>query len=466
VEFFLKKNIFYFLFATLWLLFATGFDLGSDESHYILYAKFLDWSYFDHPPLVGWIHFIFQKVLGFSNFSARLPSLILWIWAYVEFLKSDFEKKEQDSLLNFSSLLVPFALTLFLLPDTPLIPISIGLYRITQNILKQNRIKNWIFLGLYLGLAGLSKYSAILLVLPIGAVICYQKKLNIFKQTGFFISNLVAVTLILPVLIWNYKNDFISFKYQVSHVLGQSSGLSNFLISTLIQWFGYGIITAPYVVFLIIKTGVNLWRNKQLLHKGNLAFLFALTWTTFFVYSSFSKVTLPHWTIVGWLFWYLYFLDVIPRFIKKIQLGINATILIGLALILWLPISFHHTINLKEVKGWPELLNHESLKIKPDEVLYISNWSYGSRANLYAPTHLQGKIQIADQRKDQFDLWESKFNLNLYRPGKLLLFKGDYFDFKQSPIQCKLQYSDIFVEDVKFKKWRHKFDVYSCLPRI
>jgi hypothetical protein len=29
--------------------------LGVDEAHYVLYGLHLDLSYFDHPPLVGWM---------------------------------------------------------------------------------------------------------------------------------------------------------------------------------------------------------------------------------------------------------------------------------------------------------------------------------------------------------------------------------------------------------------------------
>lgn len=30
-------------------------QLSPDEAHYALYATHLDWSYYDHPPLVGWL---------------------------------------------------------------------------------------------------------------------------------------------------------------------------------------------------------------------------------------------------------------------------------------------------------------------------------------------------------------------------------------------------------------------------
>ena len=49
--------------ARLWLLTAclvhallgALVGLSVDEAHYALYAAHLDWSYFDHPPLVGWL---------------------------------------------------------------------------------------------------------------------------------------------------------------------------------------------------------------------------------------------------------------------------------------------------------------------------------------------------------------------------------------------------------------------------
>jgi len=37
------------------LLVAFGTELAHDEAYYWLYSKNLDWGYFDHPPMVGWL---------------------------------------------------------------------------------------------------------------------------------------------------------------------------------------------------------------------------------------------------------------------------------------------------------------------------------------------------------------------------------------------------------------------------
>ena len=66
------------LSTLLHLLVAGRFELSGDEAHYALYAYHLDWSYFDHPPLVGWLLAI---VLPFSDseFALRLWPISLSI---------------------------------------------------------------------------------------------------------------------------------------------------------------------------------------------------------------------------------------------------------------------------------------------------------------------------------------------------------------------------------------------------
>jgi 4-amino-4-deoxy-L-arabinose transferase-like glycosyltransferase len=52
---------------------------GFDEAYYYLYTRHLDWSYFDHPPLVAWTTGLGPALTGqVSAFSIRLGSLLLY----------------------------------------------------------------------------------------------------------------------------------------------------------------------------------------------------------------------------------------------------------------------------------------------------------------------------------------------------------------------------------------------------
>ena len=54
-------------FTAVRLAVAPTFGLGTDEAHYVLYAKHLALSYFDHPPLVGWTHALFYTRWARTN---------------------------------------------------------------------------------------------------------------------------------------------------------------------------------------------------------------------------------------------------------------------------------------------------------------------------------------------------------------------------------------------------------------
>ena len=52
--------------------------LSVDEAHYALYAAHPDWSYFDHPPLVGWAQWPLVA-LGAPTLALRLVPELLWL---------------------------------------------------------------------------------------------------------------------------------------------------------------------------------------------------------------------------------------------------------------------------------------------------------------------------------------------------------------------------------------------------
>ena len=87
--------------ALLWLAFAylmvlrLWYDLvvppRGDEAYYWMWGQHLSWSYFDHPPLDGWLQGLVAAVFGWSNLSVRLLTWltlagtlgILWLWSKV-----------------------------------------------------------------------------------------------------------------------------------------------------------------------------------------------------------------------------------------------------------------------------------------------------------------------------------------------------------------------------------------------
>jgi len=47
------RQLFYAVWLMLSLVQAAGTELFDDEAYYWVYAQFLDWGYFDHPPMIA-----------------------------------------------------------------------------------------------------------------------------------------------------------------------------------------------------------------------------------------------------------------------------------------------------------------------------------------------------------------------------------------------------------------------------
>lgn len=417
---------FLFLITLLRLRVATQFGLGVDEAHYVLYGKILDWSYFDHPPLVGWVQALFQLIPINHLIQARLAAILISVLTSIliyNFLKTK-NISETHSLYAVAVLnLTPIfnAMSVALLPDTLLMPLTVLIILSTEKVLQSSSTKNWIWLGLWLGLAGLSKYTAILFVFSLVLIFSYkfsnQKKIKELLKPNIWVGILVAICLISPVLYWNIKNNWISFQYQADHVLSaDTSILKNLGASLVMQLLSWGI--GPFIVaaigfFALLKK----YKSKK---EFSITLIFSAVFLLFFIYAATSEPLLPHWMLIYFILMipltYCYFLQ--NNKYKKIL--ITATVLSALlSFTILLELGFKIfpakvTASLYEgVQGWDEVLakaNEHLAKIhKPKKALAVMNWTLGSRAMYY--NNKNSKVFVIDKRFDQFDIWAAQSSI-------------------------------------------------------
>ena len=60
-------------FVRLAIIASTG--LSDTESYYYVWSRFLDWSYYDHPPMVAWMTRL-TTLAGDSPFAVRIGSVL------------------------------------------------------------------------------------------------------------------------------------------------------------------------------------------------------------------------------------------------------------------------------------------------------------------------------------------------------------------------------------------------------
>lgn len=438
---------------------ATG--LTGDEAHYLLYAKFLDWSYFDHPPLVGWLQ---APVLALTDSVAliRLVPQLIWLCCAWLIYCITRELSREESAPRVSVVLFCLSPILHihgiaLLPDTLLCLFSLLAVLSALHISKRSNMKggaecvridrlppsswHWALLGLILGFAGLSKYSAVFLALGLFIYILAAHKRPL-PITGILIMLAVGLCTASPVFVWNAANDWISFKYQGGHVAGGAWRPEMVLVFFLTQVLVFGPITTWGLI--------QLWRNQG---TGLVSLRSAWLLSTFFLpllvlaYLAGGGRSLPYWTSPAWVI-ALPFAAIglcngpqrVGSFRSKATHGGKVTLIFlqlllvawaGLSLIIGRPatLSLAHDIASEEraaiestnitqtlrkppnpfadVHGWDQL--GQSIKVLAEETntstLAIGNWTLASRLGWYAwPL----PVWVVDSRFDQFDLWTQR----------------------------------------------------------
>ena len=194
--------------------------ISADEAYYISWAKDLAWGYFDHPPLVAW----FSRLAPGSFF--RIPFLVLSLLLVL--------LSKRHSLLW--GLCIPGA-HLFLgwaLPDTVMIVVGFILISCFKRWNKDTSWLNTIVLGLSVGLLGLSKYHGFLLIIAL-AIGFWPKR----KEVKLYAAIVLGAVVLMPHFIWQYHNDWPSFRYHLSDRFIPGGGIVamiQFLVVSIILW--------------------------------------------------------------------------------------------------------------------------------------------------------------------------------------------------------------------------------------
>ncbi len=233
----------------------TTFNLFGDEAQYWLWSKDIHFGYFSKPPFLSWIIRIYTEILGSSFVSLKLlPTFVnlLIAWSIFNLLvNSGLNKK--DSLagcliflfipaVSFSSFIIStdlFLLLFWTLSLNELIKIS-----------REQRLKNFILLGIFVGLGFLSKYAAVYFIICLFILILLDKSFRkVFSDNlfGFSLAFLSVFIIIMPNIIWNFNNAWITF----SHT-SDNANLENIefdLVRGLEFLFIQVLMLGPFLVF-------------------------------------------------------------------------------------------------------------------------------------------------------------------------------------------------------------------------
>ncbi len=421
--------------AILRLLLAPFVGLGVDEAHYVLYALNLNLSYFDHPPLVGWIQYLFTSIFSTNEFGSRVAAIAIGFVTslFIYKLIYDINKKSTEAFIAVLALHASFlfnALFIMLMPDTLLFLLILPIIFTVIQIEKSNSFGMWILLGVLLGLAGLSKYTAVLFIVPIILYFIIKKRYELFYSPKIIPSILVALAIISPVILWNIQNDWASFSYQSEHVVGENGiNWSAFFSSIGAQIGAYNPFLFPLAFYGLYRALRS--KNSTLL----LTALFGLVLILFFTYASLYKTALPHWSALFYMLFIpigsYYTLQTSSKAIKYLKFAIAFGLLLSAFAYAelgfkFIPFADYQSLH-RDIYGWEKIIKKANEQIiDPDtQTIAVTNWTLASRA-IYYNRDYNSSVYLIDDRNDQFDIWQKQAAI-----GKDLVVINTHFFTKE-----------------------------------
>ncbi|MDR3243506.1 MAG: glycosyltransferase family 39 protein [Elusimicrobiota bacterium] len=277
--------------------------ITSDEAYFALWGRYLDFGYYDHPPMIGWILYLMQK-LSSNTLIIRLPAVLFstFIGIGIYNLLKNIDK-QKAALIAALYIVSPInMLNIIITTDAPLILFSflsvISLYKAMQ---KQS-YGLYLICGVFLGLAFLSKYFAGLLGFSYLFYFVFSEK-NKKKTIGFAILFASIIPFVILNLYWNWNNMWANIMFNMVN-RSVSDGvfkISKGLVFLACQFY---LITPP-IFYYAIKNRSK-WKTIIKTNKDFAIFSFALIVPiTIFALISFKQIVGLHWALSFYPFMYI-----------------------------------------------------------------------------------------------------------------------------------------------------------------
>jgi hypothetical protein len=285
---------------------AISLELGNDEVYYQTYAQYLQWNYFDHPPMVAILIRIFTFNLFFQHeFFIRLGSILCaaggtWLIFLTGKCIGQAYAGWIAAILFNTSFYTSIIAGTFILPDSPQVFFwLISLYfmiRILDPVTAHKKQSVYfILMGISIGLCIMSKVHGVFLWLGFGAYIIFHRR-DLLKLPALWISGIISLGIIYPIYLWNLGNHFITYQYHQGriHFWGGSPDPDHLLQQILGSVFYSNPVN--FILYIITLAAIANGKTRRLPKIYplflwlSLPLIFVLLWTSLF------NDTLPHWS--------------------------------------------------------------------------------------------------------------------------------------------------------------------------
>jgi len=224
--------------------FIKGYGYFIDEFYYIACANNPAAGYVDHPPLAPFILTLFHSVFGDSIYSIRiLPALAESAAVFYtgiitkEIGGGKFAQFLAACAMAASPTIIAFGGFYSMNAFEPLLAILLMYF--TIKMIKDNNPKQWIALGVIMGLGMMNKHTFGVFIIALIFSLLLAGKWRLIVNKWIVAGGLIALVIFLPNIIWQVLNDYPSLEFYrnistnknvytppVAFIMGQVMGMS------------------------------------------------------------------------------------------------------------------------------------------------------------------------------------------------------------------------------------------------
>lgn len=395
-----------------------------DEPYYWLWGRHPALSYYDHPPMGGWVQWLSYTLFGRSSFAMRWPTwvaLAIELWVFYRVARRLSGDNWRPVFLRSTAVFLA----------SPLFGFFLGLAFHDYLLIAFVMASGWLFVEFFaeveegkrgsnrllfgaaalLGLAVLSKYNGALLGIAIaGAVLIRPRLRPLLLDWRLWAAAGLAIAMQAPVLIWNFQHGFESFLYQAGSRHG-TAGLSGFNFDRIKQVaLGPGLIMlSPFLVPVIIRF---FWaRQPTAYERIGKTIAIWLFWPSTLLLIALSNVSwvMPWWNNVA----YAMILPFTGRYTRPVLLCIH--IAYGVVINTFVSITYSIVpvlmlfgaapgMETESMYGWPKIAERV-LELKAEHGAQFVAMNYAQNASELAYALDDPDVLAITPQRNTFDEW-------------------------------------------------------------
>lgn len=283
--------------------------LFPDETYYWEWSRHLAPGYFDHPPVVAFLVAAGRALFGDTPLGVRFGSVVAGTIAGVFLCAAARRLRGGRAALAaavvFAVMPLSAAGLVLATPDAPLFAAVAAVWYALLQVLEAppNTVASlrwWAVAGVALGLALASKYTGVLVPLAVLVAFAAHPALRPrLREPGPYVAATLALLILMPVLAWNARHDWISLGFQLRHGFGGSSG--SIVGRELELLGGQAGLVSPVLFALCVLAVWRALRTRGTPPAHRLLATGAVVVFAFFMYSATRRRVEANWPALAYL---------------------------------------------------------------------------------------------------------------------------------------------------------------------